>query len=111
MIGIVLAGVISSVPLPWRIWGLVPSLLFIWIVGLIQIQWASDEHEAAERLRAVSPRRAAYRAGTITRRSRPDSAPHASPERPSIWRTLAPSRFEGKLSNFSVSGSKRTAIT
>jgi two-component system sensor histidine kinase DesK len=45
---VVLAGVISPVPLPWRIWGVVPSLLFIWIVGLIQIQWASGEHEAAE---------------------------------------------------------------
>jgi two-component system sensor histidine kinase DesK len=43
-----LAGAISPVPLPGRIWGVVPSLLFIWIVGLIQIQWASGEHEAAE---------------------------------------------------------------
>ncbi|HEX3792132.1 MAG TPA: sensor histidine kinase [Pseudonocardiaceae bacterium] len=43
-----LAGVISSVPLPWRIWGVLPSLLFIWIVGLIQLQWTSGEHETAE---------------------------------------------------------------
>lgn len=50
----VLAGVISPVPLPWRIWGVLPPLLFIWIVGLIQIQWASGEAEAARlRLRNV----------------------------------------------------------
>ena len=42
-----------------------------------------------------------------TSRSVPDSAPHASPDRPSIWRTAAPRLFDGKLSNFSVAGSKR----
>src|SRR6202022_3778471 len=51
---------------------------------------------------------AAHGAGTITSRSDPDSAPQASPDRPSIWRTLARSWFEGKLSNFSVTGSNRT---
>src|SRR5205807_766376 len=49
-----------------------------------------------------------YCAGTITSRSKPDSAPQASPDRPSICRTLARSWFEGKLSNFSVTGSNRT---
>ena len=49
-----------------------------------------------------------YRAGTITNRSTPDSAPHASPARPSICRTVACSRFDGKLSNFCVTGSNLT---
>src|SRR5438045_1474076 len=47
-------------------------------------------------------------AGIITRRSTSDSAPHASPERPSIWRTSAFARVDGKLSNFSVAGSNLT---
>src|SRR5205814_7007626 len=51
---------------------------------------------------------AAHGAGTITSRSKPDSAPQASPDRPSICRTLARSWLEGKLSNFSVTGSNRT---
>ncbi len=50
----------------------------------------------------------AYCVGTLTRRSVPDSAPHTSPLRPSIWRTLARSRLDGKLSNFSVTGSNLT---
>jgi hypothetical protein len=45
---------------------------------------------------------------TTTSRSVPDSAPHASPGRPSIWRTEAARLLLGKLSNFSVTGSKRT---
>ena len=34
-----------------------------------------------------------YRAGTITSRSTPDSAPQASPARPCIWRTFAWTEF------------------
>ena len=49
-----------------------------------------------------------YFAGTITSRSLPDSAPQASPARPSICRTSAPRRSEAKLSNFSVAGSNLT---
>src|SRR6185295_4722816 len=44
---------------------------------------------------------------TTTSRSVPDSAPQASPGRPSIWRTEAPLLLLGKLSNFSVAGSNR----
>lgn len=44
---VVLAGVISPVPLPWRIWSVVPPLVFIWVVGLIQIQWAGGQQETA----------------------------------------------------------------
>ena len=36
----------------------------------------------------------------MTSRSTPDSAPHASPARPSICRTFALPRFDGKLSNY-----------
>ena len=43
-----------------------------------------------------------------TSRLLPDSAPQASPGRPSIWRTCAPRWLLGKLSNFSVAGSNRT---
>src|SRR5258706_1039392 len=49
-----------------------------------------------------------YCAGTITSRSSPDSAPHASPARPSICRTFACSLFDAKVSNFSVTGSNLT---
>jgi len=52
--------------------------------------------------------RGSYLAGTITSRSLPDSAPQASPARPSICRTSALRRSEGKLSNFSVTGSNLT---
>ena len=45
---------------------------------------------------------------TTTSRSVPDSAPQTSPGRPSSWRTEAPRLLLGKLSNFSVAGSKRT---
>jgi len=49
-----------------------------------------------------------YFAGTITSRSLPDSAPQASPARPSICRTSAPRRSEANVSNFSVAGSNLT---
>lgn len=41
-------GVVSVVPLPWRLWGLLPSLLFIWIIGIIQIEGSEKGREAAE---------------------------------------------------------------
>lgn len=44
----------STVPMPWRLWGLVP-LLFIWVIGLMQIDEAAREREAAE-LRARNGR-------------------------------------------------------
>ena len=49
-----------------------------------------------------------YFAGTMTSRSLPDSAPQASPVRPSICLTSAPRRSEAKVSNFSVAGSNLT---
>jgi two-component system sensor histidine kinase DesK len=50
-----LAVVVAPVAFPWRIWSVVPSLLFIWIIGLIQIQWASGAAEAV-RLRLRNAR-------------------------------------------------------
>ncbi|SFA74369.1 two-component system, NarL family, sensor histidine kinase DesK [Amycolatopsis marina] len=41
-------GVVSLVPLPWRLWGLLPSLLFIWVIGFIQIEGSEKGREAAE---------------------------------------------------------------
>lgn len=52
LVGLTLAlgmfGVVSAVPMPWRLWGLLPSLLFIWIIGLIQIEGSEQAREAAE---------------------------------------------------------------
>ena len=68
---------------------------------------AACTHNCCSHRARCGARSTAYGAGTITSRSRPDSAPHTSPDRPSIWRTLAPER-PGTLSNFSLTGSKRT---
>ncbi|ACU95303.1 sensor histidine kinase [Saccharomonospora viridis] len=38
----------SPVPLPQRLWGLGPPLVFIWIIGLTQIEQAERDREAAE---------------------------------------------------------------
>ncbi|CAM2985488.1 sensor histidine kinase [Saccharomonospora xinjiangensis] len=39
---------LSPVPLPWRLWGIGPSLVFTWIIGLTQIEQAERDHQAAE---------------------------------------------------------------
>ena len=59
----------------------------------------------ARRPRPTTARRG--RSGTTTSRSTPDSAPQASPGRPSIWRTAAFARVDSKDWNVSVSGSNR----
>lgn len=43
-----LVSVFSTVPMPWRLWGLLPSALFIWIVGMAQIEESQREREATE---------------------------------------------------------------
>ena len=48
-------GLVSVVPTPWRWMGLVPSVLFIWVVGVIQLGIAASERETAE-LRVRSAR-------------------------------------------------------
>src|SRR6476659_9156116 len=65
------------------------------------------------RLRRNDPQRPASERPDFTQsrittsRSVPDSPPHASPGRPSIWRTLAPRLSLGKVVKVSVLGSKR----
>lgn len=39
---------LSPVPMPWRLWGFVPAVLFIWVIGLSQIEQADRERDAAE---------------------------------------------------------------
>ncbi len=56
---------------------------------------------------ALRPLAARHFVEITTSRSVPDSAPHASPGRPSICRTCAFGLSLGKRSNFSVRGSKR----
>lgn len=46
----VLAGVflvVSTVPMPWRLW-MLPNLLFIWVIGLIQLEVGAKERDAAD---------------------------------------------------------------
>lgn len=45
---VTLLTVFSPVPMPWRLWGLVPPLLFIWIIGLTQIETAERGRDTAE---------------------------------------------------------------
>jgi len=40
--------ILSTVPAPWRWWGLLPSVLFIWVVGVIQLEVGAGEREADE---------------------------------------------------------------
>jgi two-component system sensor histidine kinase DesK len=39
---------LPNVPLPWRLWSFIPPLLFIWIVGAIQMEEAERSRDAAE---------------------------------------------------------------
>jgi two-component system sensor histidine kinase DesK len=43
-----LMSVLSLVPMPWRLFGLVPTMLFLWIVGMVQIEYAERERAEAE---------------------------------------------------------------
>ncbi|WP_112267776.1 sensor histidine kinase [Lentzea terrae] len=46
--------VVSVVEMPYRLWGLLPSLIFLWLIGILQVEWAEREREAAElRIRNV----------------------------------------------------------
>lgn len=40
--------VVSTVPMPWRIWPLLPNVLLIWVIGLIQLEAAERERDAAD---------------------------------------------------------------
>ncbi|SDG25843.1 two-component system, NarL family, sensor histidine kinase DesK [Lentzea fradiae] len=45
---ICLFSAVSVVPLPYRLWGLAPSLVFLWLVGLVQAETAERDRDAAE---------------------------------------------------------------
>ncbi|SER75519.1 two-component system, NarL family, sensor histidine kinase DesK [Lentzea xinjiangensis] len=40
--------VVSTVPMPYRLWGLLPSLIFLWLVGVLQVEWSERERDAEE---------------------------------------------------------------
>lgn len=44
---VILTGVVSRVPFPWQLTGLVPSLVFIWVSGLSAMVGAEQEREQA----------------------------------------------------------------
>ncbi|MGP4021565.1 sensor histidine kinase [Saccharopolyspora sp. 5N708] len=43
-----LFSVLSFVPMPWRLYGIVPSLLFLWLIGTLQVEWAERERADAD---------------------------------------------------------------
>jgi two-component system sensor histidine kinase DesK len=51
---ICLFAVVSAVPMPYRLWGLLPSLVFLWLVGVVQVEGSERERDAAGlRIRAA----------------------------------------------------------
>lgn len=40
--------VVSVVELPYRLFGLVPSFIFLWLIGILQVEWSEREREAAD---------------------------------------------------------------
>jgi len=45
---IFLFAAVSTVEMPYRLWGLLPSLIFLWLVGILQVEWAERDREDAE---------------------------------------------------------------
>jgi two-component system sensor histidine kinase DesK len=43
-----LFGVVSVVEMPYRLWGLLPSLIFLWVIGILQVEWSEREREGAD---------------------------------------------------------------
>ncbi|MEU3271477.1 sensor histidine kinase [Saccharomonospora sp. NPDC006951] len=43
-----LFSVLSFVPMPWRLYGLIPSLIYLWVIGSLQISWSERERAEAE---------------------------------------------------------------
>ncbi|MEV6228639.1 sensor histidine kinase [Saccharopolyspora shandongensis] len=43
-----LFSVVSIVPMPWRLYGLIPSLVLLWAIGTMQINWVERDRAAAE---------------------------------------------------------------
>jgi two-component system sensor histidine kinase DesK len=40
--------VVSAVPMPYRLWNLIPPLIFIWVIGLVQIAEAARSRDHTE---------------------------------------------------------------
>jgi two-component system sensor histidine kinase DesK len=40
--------VVSVVEMPYRLWGLTPSFIFLWLIGILQVEWAERDREDAE---------------------------------------------------------------
>ncbi|MFI9380337.1 sensor histidine kinase [Kutzneria sp. NPDC052558] len=43
-----LLSLVSTVEWPWRLWGIIPPLMFIWVIGLIQVEHSERVREQAE---------------------------------------------------------------
>jgi len=41
--------VVSTIPLPWRFWTFGPTLVLIWVIGMITVEAADEERRAARR--------------------------------------------------------------
>ncbi|HEY4021585.1 MAG TPA: sensor histidine kinase [Pseudonocardiaceae bacterium] len=48
-------GVVSAVPFPYRLWGILPTFVLIWLIGFIQLK-QRDQRQEAENLRLRSAR-------------------------------------------------------
>jgi two-component system sensor histidine kinase DesK len=47
-VGLLVTGLVSFVPMPYRLWGLIPSLIFIWVIGLMQVEQSERNREATD---------------------------------------------------------------
>ena len=45
---VTLLSLVSTVDWPWRLWGIVPPLVFIWVIGLVQLEQAARVQEQTE---------------------------------------------------------------
>jgi two-component system sensor histidine kinase DesK len=45
---LILSGVVSPVGVPWRFVSMAPSLIFLWVIGLVMIEEAERERESTE---------------------------------------------------------------
>ncbi|MFJ5990872.1 sensor histidine kinase [Lentzea sp. NPDC092896] len=41
-------GVVSVVEMPYRLWALLPSLIFLWVIGIVQVEWSERDREGSE---------------------------------------------------------------
>jgi two-component system sensor histidine kinase DesK len=41
-------GVVSVVEMPYRLWALLPSLIFLWVIGIVQVEWSERDREGSD---------------------------------------------------------------